>query len=260
MKKLNIIIATIAVSVLFSGCSKILKTSNTVTSTSTSTNTSTTSNTTDKTTIDKLNNEYKITLQKLKNDYVGKRDQMYTKSSDKYKISFDDKEKEMVKTANEVINAAMSELDKVNKEQLDMIKKAYDLEVEKINAENLTADEKTKALNTAINNKAQSDYNQKLRYEERKLFIQRIKRSYENSLNSIKNTKDNDLTNLFKNVKKEYDSKYEKLTSATGGQGSEWDRLFNLEQQNIDKIYLDESKKFEDSLVGLDKWLRDSFK
>lgn len=260
MQKLNVLLLTLAVLLIFSGCSKIFKTSNTVTSTSTAANTSTTSNTTDKTTIDKLNNEYKINLQKLKDEYVGKRDQMYTKSSDKYKISFDDKEKEMVKTANEVINAAMTELDKVNKEQLDMVKKAYDLEVEKINAENLTADEKTKALNTAINNKAQSDYNQKISYEKRKLFIQRIKRSYENSLNSIKNTKDNDLTNLLKNVKKEYDSKYEKLTSATGGQASKWDRLFNVEQQDVDKIYLDESRKFEDSLVALDKWLRDSLK
>lgn len=260
MKKLNILIVTIAISALLSGCSKILKTSNTVTATSTVANTSTTSNTTDKTTIDKLNNEYKTNLQKLKDEYIGKRDQMYTKSSDKYKISFDDKEKEMIKTANEVINACMVELDKVNKEQLDMIKKTYDLEAEKINAENLTTDEKTKALNTAINNKAQSDYNQKISYEKRKLLILRIKRSYENSLNSIKNTKDNDINNLLKNVKKEYDSKYEKLTSATGGQGSEWDRTFNLEQQEVDKIYLDESRKFQDSLVALDKWLRDSLK
>jgi hypothetical protein len=253
MKKYSIAVSLILTVFLFSGCSLLKKTD---TSASSDTPTTQEESITDKGSVESSNAEYKSAIDKLKQDYMAKRDQIEQERLAQYKTSLDADDSERTKKADELLKWAQSELDTWNKEQMQIISKIYDAEKKKVTDQELSEEQEAKALQTAAANKAESEYSQKVAYEKKKILLERIKRTYDDNIKMLKDNMDKNINDSKKEITEIYLKEFEKVASTYSGADSDWEKLLKHEQEAIIKVSDEEKAKYNEAVNKLDSWLK----
>lgn len=195
-------------------------------------------------------------------------------------------------------NEYNAEKDRINKEysaRLDKIRKEYEVKIAKIemsyeddpdgfekmekelrDAEEAKFNQECEAENIKINQEYNADElrakqekeaevngNQRLlscnsKNQERKIAIDRVIKTYEDSIQSAKTLRDGNKESFMKNCSIKYDEAYNKLSSEEKATSSVWEKLISAECKEIYDYCQVEDKKYQDYVKQRSEWKKES--
>jgi hypothetical protein len=202
--------------------------------------------------------EYEIALADAQSEYIKKREQAKQERENAQKSDIERREEVRLEKYTSLVESISEELQKRNSEELKKIQNELINGQAKVNKQQLEESERQNAQNKIINSTSERELAEKTRYENQKIEIERIKRSYESNMKSLQDELNRELTAFEGKCAEKYNPQYDNIKTIDTDSYSEWELLYMKEKKEIEEFYKAEMEEYKEQEEKFTEELKDN--